>query len=69
MIEEVSVFDRAGTRVYTENNISTRSDYEGWDGKNQDNELLSPGVYVYLVKIKTQAGEKLIQSGDITLLH
>jgi len=68
-IEEVSVFDRIGQQVYTESNIQSLTQYMGWDGFNMNDELLSPGVYVYLVKIRKQDGTVEVMTGDVTLLH
>jgi len=68
-IEEVSVFDRIGEKVYSELDIKSLTQYKGWDGFNMNNELLSPGVYVYLVKIRKQDGSVDVMTGDVTLLH
>lgn len=68
-IEEVSVFDRIGEKVYTESNIQSVAQYKGWDGQNMNDELLSPGVYVYMVKIRKEDGSLELMTGDVTLLH
>lgn len=68
-IEEVSVFDRIGEKVYSEFNIQSVTQYKGWDGQNMNDELLSPGVYVYMVKIRKDDGTLEVMTGDVTLLH
>ena len=68
-ISNIVIFDRLGNEVYTEGNISTVSEYIGWDGTNQDNDKLLSGVYVFVLKIIDEEGKEFVHSGDITLLR
>ena len=68
-IEEVSVYDRSGGRVYSEININSQADYIGWTGKDINDQKLLPGVYVYIAKIRKGDGDLEVLTGDITLLH
>jgi hypothetical protein len=40
----------------------------GWDGINRDNEKLITGVYVYAIEAVCFNGEKVIKTGNVTLL-
>jgi len=68
-ISTITIFDRIGNQVYTEGNISSVSEYIGWDGTNQNNDELLSGVYVYFVKIIDEEGKEIIKSGDVTFLR
>ena len=68
-IEEVSVYDRSGGRVYSEVNINSQAEYIGWTGKDMNDQNLLPGVYVYVAKIRKGDGSIEVKTGDITLLH
>lgn len=56
---EMSIFDRWGSLIY----VGDR-----WDGK-YDNKLVTPGAYVYFVRIINMDGEEVNSSGSITVLR
>ncbi|MHA6250219.1 Ig-like domain-containing protein [Pontibacter sp. CAU 1760] len=57
---EVTVFDRAGVRVF-----HTRNPEEGWDGRAKGGRIL-PGSYFYIIQIKDIA---MVQKGVVTVLN
>jgi len=66
-LEEITIYDRAGSKMYTESGLNSSEDYRGWDGY-KNGKVLNPGVFVYLVKIRLRDGEIRTLMGDITLL-
>lgn len=67
MIESLLIYDRWGNNVYTANNMLVGEDAQGWDGTYQGRPV-NPGVYVYLLEMRTANGELLVKSGDITVV-
>jgi len=61
-IVSFEVFDRWGNSVY----FSSEQNIE-WNG-NLGNNLLSKGVYTYVLEYKTLRNESKIKAGTITLL-
>ncbi len=57
------IFDRWGKLLFETNNPNI-----GWDGINRDNEKLITGVYVYAIEAVCFNGEKVIKTGNVTLL-
>jgi hypothetical protein len=64
---QLKVFDRWGNAIFVKNNFKPNIPSEGWNGKFNDKEVV-PGVYVYLVEVIFTNGEKLIFTGDITVI-
>lgn len=62
-LTEFSVYSRYGQLVYHATQINT-----GWDG-TFENKKADAGVYFWVLKGKDQFGEKLTESGDVTLLR
>lgn len=57
------VFDRWGTLLF-----ETEDPLIGWDGTNKEGKKLITGVYVYSLEALCFNGEKVIKSGNVTLL-
>ena len=66
-IDEMLIFDRWGETVFRKNNFAPNNPAIGWDGRFK-NELLNPGIFVYVVKLKTVTGEQQLFSGDVALI-
>lgn len=62
-ISYFKVFNRWGEKVFTTSDINS-----GWDG-TKDNEKSPAGVYVWYVEAYTYDNERIIQSGNVTLLR
>jgi gliding motility-associated-like protein len=62
-LEEFSVYNRWGERVFSTDNIT-----EGWDG-TFSGKPAPVGVYVWIVIAVTQEGDKVTRKGNITLIR
>ncbi|MEZ4739826.1 MAG: gliding motility-associated C-terminal domain-containing protein [Flavobacteriales bacterium] len=60
---EFAVYDRWGSQLFT-----TRSVDQGWDGTVQG-ELGASGVYLYTLIARTDEGERIERTGNITLVR
>lgn len=59
----MDIYDRWGAHLFTSNDINV-----GWKGKN-DGDALAVGVYLYVIEIQVEGGEKLQLTGDVMLLR
>ena len=68
-INYVRIFDRWGELLFTKENIPAGADpnSNGWDGSFR-NRTVESGVYVYLVEVEFEDGQKLLYRGDITVV-
>jgi gliding motility-associated-like protein len=62
-LEYFQIFDRWGGRVFSTQDISI-----GWDGRN-NGAAANAGVYVYMIKGKTLAGEPVFLKGTVILIR
>jgi hypothetical protein len=62
LIYDMEIYDRWGNRQYNGKNLRSNSMVDGWQPAGQ----YIPGVYVYVIKIYSSAGVKVIK-GDVTL--
>lgn len=70
IIEEVSVFDRYGGRLYHRTNLLfDLNDDQGWFGEGPNNEFVDPGVFVWAAKIRFVDGVTIPFTGTITVLN
>ena len=67
MVDEMTIYDRWGSKVFAKNNFPANDAQYGWDGTYK-NELLPVGVYTYLIKA-THKDEEIKFVGDVTLLR
>ena len=68
-INFIRVFDRWGELLFTKENVLAGSDpnENGWDGTFRGRAVDS-GVYVYLVDVEFEDGQKLLYRGDVTVV-
>ncbi|MBP7273403.1 MAG: gliding motility-associated C-terminal domain-containing protein [Saprospiraceae bacterium] len=68
LINNLRVYDRWGTLLFTAQNFPPNAQEYGWNGKfnNQD---LNPAVFVYFVEATYIDGAKIHLKGDVTLLR
>ena len=70
IIEEVSVFDRYGGRLYHRTNVVfDLNDGQGWFGTGSNNQFVNPGVYVWIARIRFVDGVTIPFQGTITVLN
>jgi gliding motility-associated-like protein len=60
---DMTIFNRWGQQVYHTNDIN-----DGWDG-NYNNQPAEEGVYVYVVKARSDSGKEYTFTGTVTLLR
>ncbi len=65
-IENLSIYDRWGNLVFSQNNLFPGDEQAGWDGR-LDNKELNPGVYVWYAELEFKDAEVFTYSGSITL--
>ncbi len=62
---EMSIYDRWGEQIYVTNDVN-----KGWDGKIQGSDKLCKlGVYSWLIIVNDIYGNKIKQTGTVTLLR
>ena len=60
---EISIFDRYGLEVFRSNSLNIN-----WDGRVKG-EIVSSGVFYYLIRIKDFRGDYLTYQGELTLMR
>jgi gliding motility-associated-like protein len=69
MINFVRVFDRWGELMFTKSNILPGTDIsQGWDGTFRGR-VVENGVYVYMIEVEFEDGQKLLYRGDVTVVR
>jgi len=68
MIESLLIFDRWGNKVYEAKDMPVGESSRGWDG-NFNAQPVNPGVYVYMLEIRTSTDEIIVESGDVTVIR
>lgn len=67
MINFVRVFDRWGELMFAKSKILPGTDIsQGWDGTVRGR-LVENGVYVYIIEVEFEDGQKLLYRGDVTV--
>ncbi len=67
MINFVRIFDRWGEMMFTKNKILPNTDIsQGWDGTFKGKPVEN-GVYVYIIEVEFEDGQKLLYRGDVTI--
>ncbi len=70
IIEEVSVFDRWGGRLYHATDIIyDLNDGLGWKGEASTTQFVNPGVYIWMARIRFIDGEVIPFKGTITVIN
>ena len=67
-INNMSVFNRRGTRVYHEGPYTPEDQGVYWDGLIEGR-IADPGVYIWHVELELQDGQIIKMYGDVTLLN
>ena len=66
IIQEMKIYDRWGSNLFSAVNIAPNSDEAGWDGI-YNGAKVGPGVYVYFAKIEFFDGQVKVRNGTITI--
>ncbi|MFN4081744.1 MAG: gliding motility-associated C-terminal domain-containing protein, partial [Saprospiraceae bacterium] len=67
-IESLQIYDRWGSQIYAVQGLAINDPTQGWDGTYRG-QTLSPGVYVWIARIRFADDETETLSGDVTLLR
>ena len=67
-IEQLSIYDRWGAKVYEINNISPNQIQFSWDGTN-NNKSVNNGVYVYHSSFVTTDGNVIERTGEVLVVR
>ncbi|HZV70242.1 MAG TPA: gliding motility-associated C-terminal domain-containing protein [Saprospiraceae bacterium] len=62
------IYDRWGSMLYEYSNFQPNDLSIGWDGRFK-NQMVNPGVYVWLAKVKFVDGQEKVFTGDVTLVR
>ena len=68
ILEQVSIYDRWGGELYRREDFLFDDNEDGWMGEGPNGQLVNPGVYVWLAKIRFVDGEVFTFKGDITVV-
>ncbi|MFN8279920.1 MAG: gliding motility-associated C-terminal domain-containing protein [Saprospiraceae bacterium] len=65
-VQNMSIFDRWGNKVFDREHFQPNDPLNGWNGTFR-NQIVNPGVYAYILEIKWLDGSSSKLSGDVTL--
>ncbi|MBK7344289.1 MAG: gliding motility-associated C-terminal domain-containing protein [Saprospiraceae bacterium] len=65
-VRNLAVYDRWGNALYARSDLKINDPSKGWDGTFRE-EVMDPGVYVYVVEVELVNGEVRLYKGDVTL--
>lgn len=68
ILEQVSIYDRWGGELYRRENFLFDENEDGWMGEGPNGQLVNPGVYVWMAKVRFVDGEVFTFKGDITVI-
>jgi gliding motility-associated-like protein len=68
IVRNLSIYDRWGESLYSQDNLPLNDPNTGWDGSFR-NKLMMPGVYIYVAVIEFKDGTRKLYKGEVTLLH
>ena len=67
-ITKFTIFDRWGNRLHEQTTRLSIDEFEGWDGRYND-EKLNPGVYTYIIEIINHVDKIFVRTGTVTLIR
>ena len=67
-VRNLAIFDRWGNALYSRSDLPINDPSAGWDGTFRD-EVMDPGVYVYVVEVELVDGSVRLFKGDVTLVR
>ncbi|MCF8239396.1 MAG: gliding motility-associated C-terminal domain-containing protein [Saprospiraceae bacterium] len=65
-VRNLAVYDRWGNALFSRADLKINDPSAGWDGTFRE-ELMDPGVYVYVVEVELVDGQVRLYKGDVTL--
>ncbi|MEM9884250.1 MAG: proprotein convertase P-domain-containing protein [Bacteroidota bacterium] len=67
-IKQFQVFDRWGGLLYSASDFPANDEMAGWNGYDQNGDLMPIGAYVWFAEIEYNDGTKKLYSGSTTLM-
>jgi gliding motility-associated-like protein len=68
MVRNLSIYDRWGEALYSQDNLPINNPNVGWDGTFR-NALMIPAVFIYVAEIEFVDGAVKLYKGEVTLLR
>jgi gliding motility-associated-like protein len=68
IVRNLSIYDRWGESLYSQDNLPINNPNVGWDGSFR-NAMMMPGVFVYVAEIEFVDGSIQLYKGEVTLLR
>lgn len=65
-IRNLAIFDRWGNALYARSDLPINDPSAGWDGTFRD-DVMDPGVYIYVVEVELIDGSVKLYKGDVTV--
>ncbi|MCF8239596.1 MAG: gliding motility-associated C-terminal domain-containing protein [Saprospiraceae bacterium] len=67
-IKNMAIFDRWGNALYARTDLPINDPSAGWNGTFRD-DVMDPGVYIYVVEVELVNGEVRLYKGDVTVVR
>jgi len=64
----LQIYSRWGELLYETHDLVMNEELKGWDGRHRGQKM-NPGVFVWLAKISFIDGERVVYSGDVTIVE
>lgn len=68
IVETMSIFDRWGNLLFTNQNFPVNNPNSGWNGKFGGKDVV-PGVYVWIALLRLPDGSTTTKQGDVTVVR
>ena len=68
-IHRLAIFDRWGALVYQSDNLPAEDVTAGWAGFRANRERAGAGTYIYVLEYSSEMGERITQSGEVTVIR
>lgn len=67
-VDVLQIYSRWGELLYETYDLALNDELKGWDGYHQGQKM-NPGAFVWLARISFIDGERVVYSGDLTLVE
>jgi len=67
MINEISIYDRWGAKLFQKENVFPNDPSNGWDGTFK-NQPVAAGVYAYRINYTTIFGDEVLKIGEVSII-
>ncbi len=67
-VRNLAIYDRWGNALYSRSDLQINDPSAGWDGTFRD-DVMDPGVYIYVVEVELIDGSVRLYKGDVTVVR